>query len=216
MVAAVESLVRHVMEQLPSAVVLLVESYAWKDPDLNPTPLAYRAVALQYGIALVSYAAVARSASESWIAECDPEIKPCGNHPPWTTHAAVADALVVSMVALHRELEGARRIHADEALSRASLRRSRAAAPDGAATSEATTAAATSDSLPTPISPAQLLERYAVCKRPLSYYAARAHAAGQMGAAPQPHTTSGKWSAYEDRPGKPGWITTGPEDSTIR
>ena len=143
LVAAVESLVRHVMEQLPSAVVLLVESYAWKDPDLNPTPLAYRAVALQYGIALVSYAAVARSASESWIAECDPEIKPCGNHPPWTTHAAVADALVVSMVALHRELEGARRIHADEALSRASLRRSRAAAPDGAATSEATTAAAT-------------------------------------------------------------------------
>ena len=74
--------------------------------------------------------------------------------------------------------------------------------------------------MPHHISTKEYWDLYQTCSQPLSFYSARSH----FNASDFYHgkkqdsgvrVTCGNWTLYEDRPGKPGWISTGPKGSII-
>lgn len=58
------------------------------------------------------------------------------------------------------------------------------------------------------------LDAFPVCKKPLLWHDALAAMARNGTASHDPITDGGKWRLYEDKPGRPGWITT-EQGSTI-
>ena len=72
------------------------------------------------------------------------------------------------------------------------------------------------EDLPSPISPAALLAQFTLCSRPTTVYSATAamrHPSSKM--LSNVTVIRGSWSLFADRKGKPGWISTGPNGSTI-
>ena len=201
--AAVESLLRYILSSWPSFAFLLVETYHSAPVD-KWLRMAYADVAVHYGVPHLRYANVARNWRYAWYPNpaCDKnglagkrdDARRYGTgdcvHPPWQTHQLIAEVLIISYSSLATALCEAR------ALDQAQL------------------AAAAAAVLPAALSQRAQLERFAVCEQPLASYSAASllHAASTT---PGVRITSGNWSLYEDRPGKPGWITLGPANSTI-
>ena len=74
--------------------------------------------------------------------------------------------------------------------------------------------------MPHHISKNEYWNRYQTCSQPISFYSARSHFNASNFFHGDKHdsgvrVTSGNWTLYEDKVGKPGWITTGPKGSTI-
>lgn len=190
--AALESLVRFVMRQYPSVAILLLESFPGRTPHGNATiSWAYERVSRAYGLAHLRYASVVRGWPRAWASSCSaiPRPESVRTHgPPCPAHPPWTTHQLIADTSL---------------LSLAELGRGLC------------------DSFPQPpqddpvlrkhVAPAALLDRLATCETPRTAYMPTSPPANGVA------TPSGsKWTLYEDRPGKPGWITTGPINSTIQ
>lgn len=141
----------------------------------------------------------------------------CDVHPFAPVHELVSYVVASSVLALGRALscaEGAGELQPPQRLAPIKTRSSPERLLDLSQVS--------------PLSPAELLSRVAVCEHPTSQHLAAAHfkaqqqhggavasGGGSSGGSVQAVTSTGGWRLYEDRPGKPGWISEGPLNSTL-
>ena len=151
----------------------------------SPASRALRAVTKWYGVPLLRYADVVQDADLAWSMGC--RHGECAAHPRWQVHQLVADTLLYSYAALTHEL----------------------------CTASAHQPSRWNASLPPTLSEALDLRRVAMCVRPSSHYSGAGHSSSAILSPGPPRVAFGNWSLYEDRPGKAGWITTGPKGSRV-
>ena len=199
---------------------------------------------VQKGIGRASCDACIRMSRKGCENSPAPVIFSDGKHPDYRAHLFVASALRHLLVAwsneplLNVQLSQEASARAIIARARASKRTAAAAAaaaankgsssgllggPTGVDDSQvAAVAAAPSGGLPPAVSPAALLAQFTLCSRPTTVYSSsqwikltRRFGAEAMAARGNITLRSGAWRLYEDRRAKPGWISTGPNGSTI-
>lgn len=105
------------------------------------------------------------------------------NHPPWIVHQYYADAFVHGIRQVLQNFCVTDEDYTKSEDKQLSLRLSK---------------------LPSPLAPQKVLDQYAMCVTPLSYYDSR-HPVRNASA---PSVLDGDWRLFEDRPGRPGWIAT--------
>jgi lysophospholipase L1-like esterase len=223
--ASTELLVRFILERHPHMALMLVSAYPGVDAaHPNPSGQASRAVAAAYGLAHVRYGNVVRGGAwlNAWGKGCASPVNAideatptsfdrapdstrgeraaaCPAHPRFWVHRLVADIAFLSVTALGRRMTCARgdprRLH-DEPCARRALR-----------------PGVPRPLLRAPISAVSVLSSLSACESPLSSFAAAARASDGRDLAPR--ATAGHFALYEDRPGKPGWITLGPVGSSL-
>jgi hypothetical protein len=184
--AATEAVLRFILTTASSSALLMVESNCRVARGDSESLRAHRDVAAHYGVAFVSLPAVLRRGP----AACSPSAKPvvwnAHPHPDATAHAMIA---YVASAVLHRFGMN----HFDKA---------------GTATRR--------DRLPPAwrFSSPALRSSHQICSPPLSMHVATRNCLTRTSAA-CPRVVSGSWEACEDKAGKFGWISNGPEASTI-
>lgn len=234
--AATEAMLRYILEHRPQTAVMIVEGTCWRS-QTRRTHEAHRRVARYYGVPSFDFIDSLRldiaPQSTLWTKlppgndvcracirpkkQCEhssfPTLFSDGKHPDGRGHQLVADALVALLTSWWRN---------DELLRTAREQQRRAFSAtellDGVANSTARASRASgvllsrravSLALPPPFTDRELLAQHTVCASPTTLHAA---------ASPSPHpnvTIESGWRWYEDRPGKPGWISTGPNGSAI-
>lgn len=218
--AASEAMLRYLLEHRPRTAVLISEGTCWKSPTRR-THEAHRNVARYYGVAHFDFtdslsrgvatqtAMTALAPGGDMCVACIRPRKGCehssfpvlfsdGKHPDGRGHQLVADALGALLDSWWK----------DETLIRLSREHRRAVGrPTPAATPPLVR-------LPAPFTDRALLAQHSVCVQPTSFFSAAA-----LATIPPPHANvtieSGGWRLYEDRPGKPGWISDGPNNTAI-
>eukprot|EP00614_Pseudopedinella_elastica_P028334 CAMPEP_0172636412 /NCGR_PEP_ID=MMETSP1068-20121228/203847_1 /TAXON_ID=35684 /ORGANISM="Pseudopedinella elastica, Strain CCMP716" /LENGTH=433 /DNA_ID=CAMNT_0013448825 /DNA_START=451 /DNA_END=1753 /DNA_ORIENTATION=- len=182
--AAVESLIRFCLTEHSGVAILLVENLGFPTKHGLPSdlPEAYK-VAEYYGVPHVRTRQVLVDWGAAWSEGCSPEkccFAKCQGHPGWPAHVFIGHILLASVIALGRELG--------------------CGAPPPLPVG--------SPALPPPMSDSALLASLPVCREPTSSYEARAAVGhGAPGSLEGVRATSGNWTLFEDRPGKPGWIS---------
>jgi len=202
--------------------LLLSEGSFAQLPSRNPVPTAYAAVVSHYSLAHVRFlpAVNASSIELAWNRCCssrestckgervaanqayqrkrydtcstescsDPGLpwQVCSLHPPWTSHEVYAHVLNAAAATLLREVSAA----------------------TASATSCANPMGPLKGGLQEPLS--ELHSAYGVCPRLLSEHEASMTAKSAL----SPRLGAG-WMLYEDVPGKPGWISTGPLNASL-
>ena len=183
--AATEAVLRFILSTASSSALLIVESNCRVDDD-EESARAHRDVAAHYGVAFVSLPAALRRGPAACASSARPVAWNVHPHPDATAHAMVA--YLASAVL--------RRFRKADAMNDAATRRE--------------------SRLPTRrlfFSPA-LSSSHQICSPPLSMHVATSSCTKRTSVA-CPRVASGSWEAREDRAGKFGWISNGPEGSTV-
>jgi hypothetical protein len=218
---AVEKLVRFVLGKYPHMAVMLLPSYPWHSAvqQSNPSATSSRAVAHAYGLLSMRYSNVvmthAWASGDAWGPNCTfvPDARPsapseggnrhCQRHPSWRTHQLVADVTFLSVLSLAERTLCA---------SRPLRRHPRKSAWCGETGAAEHVAPVLTPRLRQPISASHVLAEFDVCDAPLSSFVASEAIAGR-GA--EPRVAQGNFTLFEERRGKPGWITFGPVGSSL-
>ena len=183
--AATEAVLRFILTTASSSALLMVESNCRVARGDGESGRAHRDVAAHYGVAFVSLPAVLRRGSAACTSSAKPVVWNVHPHPDATAHAMVA---YVASAVLHRF---------------------------GMNSDKAGTAARRDSSLPARLFSSPALRRsHQICSPPLSMHVATRNCLTRTSAA-CPRVVSGSWEAREDKAGKFGWISNGPEASTI-
>ena len=233
--SSTEALVRHVLGELPSVALMLVETFHGLGHGLHPKPTAvkrtalaaYRAIGLRYGVPVVRYEQVINDERLAWQRATIGGDGREAVHPPWHTHELIATTLLHSMLliadAIRADVAGADALpevpkratkgmlQAEVDLEEQRLRQRRPAAPCVAPplrSSNGSAATAAESTLPPPLSRPERLKDLAVCRTALSRYGVGSVSGGLGGVGSGARVLSGDWRFYEDVPGKPGWIAT--------
>ena len=223
--AASEAMVRYLLEHRSRTAVLVVEGTCWKSPSRR-THEAHRRVARYYGVPHFDFTDALRNGIASqytvWeaagggigpdaCAACIRRGKQCehstfpvlfsdGKHPDGRGHQLVADALAML---LHAWWHDAQLLRAARQLQR--MQRKEHTQQEHTPMHPRSLAL-----LPPPFSDPPLLAQHAICATPTTLHSS---------ATPPPHpnvtAADGGWRLYEDRPGKPAWVSTGPNGSVI-
>ena len=183
--AATEAVLRFILTTASSSALLMVESNCRVARGDGESGRAHRDVAAHYGVAFVSLPAVLRRGSAACTSSAEPVVWNVHPHPDATAHAMVA---YVASAVLHRF---------------------------GMNSDKADTAPRRDSSLPARLFSSPALRRsHQICSPPLSMHVATRNCLTRTSAA-CPRVVSGSWEAREDKAGKFGWISNGPEASTI-
>ena len=227
--AALESQIRWLLSNRPSLALLRVESYyskAAKDLCSNTLNRDYAPITSHYSIPhfIYSKAVKAGQYEAAWSKGCGLRTfdARCSAHPPWETHELISYALTRSFVLFATAFSGGGgpgQAAGCNGGAQWPLERGSDCLAAASSSSSSSFSECGNKQLPPPISPAALLKELSVCTHPKTAY--RAHAAFAASSSstttkpPLPVVFRGDWKLYEDRAGKPGWITTGPTRSTI-
>jgi len=224
-----EAFVRYVLDHQPQLALLLVETYYGQANNLA-TPRAYRDVSIHYGVPHVRYANVIADGHLAYNSRCPLAKDPsqqlgCHAHVRWTAHQAIADVLVTTLVQLGAEL-----------LTRSPTSPTRSPTSSTSSSSAVHLPAQLAPTLPVMCEP---LREYVAAARyklvafhqesrrqtlveaavpPAKYRGSGflfSGAAAAFSASTYPRVLRGNWTLYEDRRGKPGWISHGPNGSTL-
>lgn len=179
--AATESFLRFALRKGSSAL-LVVESQYYEEESLD----AHRAAAGLYGVPFLAYGDGLVPPIVDAVA-WGPSNSAVINwaHPPAATHQRIAVATVAYIARLAHALRG-RSVENDRDDR---LFQGRLDAP--------------------PLAPPRLANTFRVCDAALSTYDAKRAGAANL-TSEGPRVLRGKWVLAEDRPGKPGWISTTP------
>ena len=190
--AAVESELRWLLTARPRTALLLVESW-WGSisPRASTHLMEAYAVAAHYGVAHVRFERAVRAEryEQAWGANCRPRQfdARCSVHPSWPTHELLMVVVNRSFAALAQSL-----------------------CPGGRCPNAGAFAARPAQSdqqfeLPHATSSPALLRELSVCTTPSRSYLASRRVDEKLEA---PRVSKGNWTLYEDRQGKPGWVST--------
>lgn len=224
--AATEAMLRYLLEHRPTTAVLVMDGTCWLSATRR-THVAHSKAAAYYGVPYFGFPAalplgVATQSTLQALPKgadvCRACIRPrtqCnhssfpvyfsdGKHPDHRGHELVADALAAVLDTWWR----------DGALASPLWDSSRPRTRRHPHTS-ATTAPKQSmaRALPPPISDPMLRAQHAVCAAPTTLHTAAEQVLTRSTATEQ--VSMRGWQLYEDRKGKPGWISTGPNGSSI-
>ena len=192
--AATEVMVRQILASFPTTAILMVDQECRKllEPRKRwETIEAHRRVAYAYGVPYLSYGGMLRGACDEEAFGQDRAAQGMAIHPGAITHQLTADALAFFW---WRGLS---------LLPRTSIT-SNVTSPDGHYITNET-----------------LRSKLAICQAVCRYDAHSLYAQpgtvspDGCGALNNVTVLSGNFTLHEDRPGKPGWITTGPVGSAI-
>ena len=186
--AATEAVLRFILsEHASSSALLIVESNCRVAGGDGESGRAHRDVAAHYGVAFVSLPAALRRGPAACTSSAKPVVWNVHPHPDATAHAMIAH---VASAVLRRFGKAA------GAMNNTGTRRD--------------------SSLPARrfFSSPALRSSHQICSPPLSMHVATRDCPIRTSAA-CPRVVSGSWEAREDRAGKFGWISNGPEASTI-
>ena len=184
--AATEALVRHMLARYPRTALLLVDAYC------HETSLQQQKAAIARHYRIPYFAFVEHLQGHHRKAACERAWGPRGlPHPNASTHEHIAHTLAAWW---QRKVGYDGKVHADLSSTIADL-----------------SAAATSanGNLPGPLKNESL--QLLPCRPITMYDAMRPDSSGKMG----PNVSRGNWTLYADRPGKPGFISTGPHGSQL-
>ena len=180
--AATEAFLRFALRKGSSAL-LVVESQYYEPESLD----AHRAAASLYGVPFLAYGDCLVPPIVDAVAWGPPNSAVINwAHPPAATHQRIAVAAAAYIAGLAHALRG-RNIENDRDSKHF---QSRLDAP--------------------PLAPPTLANTFRVCDAALSTYDAKRASAANLTSAKGPRVLRGKWVLAEDRPGKPGWISTTP------
>ena len=227
--AALESQIRWLLSNRPSLALLRVESYyskAAKDLCSNTLNRDYAPITSHYSIPhfIYSKAVKAGQYEAGWSKGCGLRTfdARCSAHPPWETHELISYALTRSFVLFATAFSGGGgpgQAAGCNGGAQWPLERGSNCLAAASSSSSSSFSECGNKQLPPPISPAALLKELSVCTHPKTAYRAHAAFAASSSSATTkpslPVVFRGDWKLYEDRAGKPGWITTGPTRSTI-
>tara|TARA_B110001452_G_scaffold257641_1_gene252037 strand:- start:2925 stop:3971 length:1047 start_codon:yes stop_codon:yes gene_type:complete len=142
---SVEVLTRYLLEELPQAALLFVDSYPGNDQtDLNSARSIYQVVAKHYSVPLIVYRSVFYDPQVAWHPGCQKEKnvwRHCGSHPGAPVHTMIGH-VVLSSVLHVMSLLAAPHQNPPAVLS-----------------------------LPAPVATAAAMRNYALCRDPLSLFA---------------------------------------------
>ena len=215
--AATEIMLRYLMEEHPRLPILLIES-ACKATSSTDN---HAAIAKHYGVPFLWYAEglqrkFTTKAASGAVSDCSQVAWHSAGrskvHPHWGTHASIGGLLSIWWRAFSARFAAKESTHAKQ---------SKVPKPD-TGDEPGTTAAAGGAVVPF-LTSATARRPFAICKQQLTVYDAReAYAAARKyptrAEAQVGHrfdVTSSGWDLFEDRPSKPGWITTGGAGSFI-
>jgi len=234
-----EALARYLLTEQPQMAALLFESY-YAQADNTAVPRAYEEVSLHYGLPHIRYANVIADGHLAYNARCPlaknaHEQLGCHPHVRWTAHQVMADVLITTLMQLGSQLLVPSQTQMSEAADALTVGAARVLLPDPIEANLPTVcepikdyvaarhwggrrvhkgsqvAAALNVTLRShALLPLQLVELDAT-----QDLKEAAVVDGAKEAAKSPRVTQGNWTLHEDRRGKPGWISTGPNGSTI-
>jgi hypothetical protein len=190
----VKAMLLYLLEHHPTKALLLVDGYPGSrlyGARTVPSQMAavYVGAAAELGVPLVQVARVLRDANADamWPSkDCEPPIPNCLMI---QAHPQVPTHTVLSDAVFYSVL--------------ALAQKGGCAGPDDRSAAEWYS------------SPASVPLRALVCIKTESYYSAGTHFAARVPPRRRPGVLDRSWRLYEDRGGKPGWITSGPVGATI-
>ena len=186
--AATEGLLRYVMAQMPQTAVLFVDgTCVYKSRRRHTTVAAARArVAQAYGVPLVAYADMLQPGlARATPTGCPLSAAPRASEHEWGCHVGTGAHRLIAAALAQWYGAFAQRLRAG--------------------------AHATVEPPQSPLS--ALHAKYKVCHQPVSHFSGDAIWQGSGHAAAGVRASG--WALQEDRPGKAGWITTGPAGATL-
>ena len=191
--ASTEVMLRYLLSEHPQLPILMVES----DCMTTVARRAHEKIANYYGVPFVPYADALREKCSylSWHAQRG------HSHPNWHTHTMLAEMLALWWRALGPTLKPSAKASSP--------------LPGGVGEKWLRPHLTTEDAR----------KPFSICRAPITTFDAReAYAAANGQPIPPAAAAAGHrsavdaigWKLYEDRPGKPGWISSGPLGSTIK
>ena len=178
--AATEALLRYALDEHPHTALLLVGTVCPPVGARAPSHAAYAAVARHYGVAYLSFPSALSGGREACAPGAAPKVYSHDHHPDWVGHQYVADAIVQVLQGWPCSRRPPPQLPPQPLGGHLAPR------------------------LPPPMTAQR---GYEVCRVPTAAYRA-VEAVARGGRLPGVTVRHGHWRAYEDVPGKAGWIAT--------